>query len=536
MGRQIELPTFRARVVVTDNLAARGVALLREAAGFEVEVIGPGEGASLMACCREADGLIVRSATQVTAELLAAAPRLKVVGRAGVGVDNVDLEAATARGVVVMNTPGGNAISAAEHTLSLLLSLAKHVPQATASMKAGRWEKGAFRSTELAGKVLGLIGLGRIGSEVAKRAKAFALRVLVHDPYVSAERAESLGVELVEREELFRQADFISLHTPLTAETTDLVSAATIARMKDGVRIVNCARGGIVNEADLWAALRSGKVAGAALDVFAREPITDSPLFALPNFISTPHLGAASEEAQEAVAVEVAQQVVDYLQRGIIRNAVNAPSVPLELLRELLPYLRLGERLGLLAAQLAEGRPAEIRLAFTGEIAALDCASLTGATVTGVLKPSHDTVNMVNALAVCRARGLRVVERKSSDQADFANQIALTLTTDRGETSVAGTLYGRQEPRLVEIDGLRMEAALEGLLLIYSNLDVPGVIGRIGSLLGKNGVNIAGMQLGRQQRGGRAISVVNVDDLIPAPVLEEIRALPDIVYAKVVRL
>lgn len=536
MTGQIELPGSRMRVLLTDHLAQRGVDLIRETPGFEVEVQDDATPAIIADRCRTADALIVRSATRVTADLLATSPRLKVIGRAGVGVDNVDTDAATSRGIVVMNTPGGNAISAAEHTLSMLLSLVKNVPQATASMKEGKWEKGRFLSTELAGKILGIIGLGRIGSEVARRAKAFNLRVLVFDPYVSAERAQAMGVELVDLPDLFPQADFITVHTPRTDETTDLICAATIAQMKDGVRIVNCARGGIVNEADLYEALRSGKVSGAALDVFAREPITDSPLFTLPNFICTPHLGAASEEAQEAVAVEIAQQVIDYLQKGIIRNAVNAPSVPLEILRKLQPYLALGEKLGKLASQLSEGRLAEIRLAFRGDIAALDCAPLTAATVQGVLSPMHDAVNIVNALPIAKTRRVRVVENKSTEFTDFASLISVTLTTDRSQTEVAGTLFSLQDPRLVEVDGFRLEAHLDGLLLIYSNMDVPGVIGRIGTLLGRNGVNIAGMQLGRQQRGGRAVAVVNVDDPIPGPVLEEIRRFPDIVYAKLVRV
>ncbi|HYL82209.1 MAG TPA: phosphoglycerate dehydrogenase, partial [Candidatus Acidoferrum sp.] len=392
----------------------------------------------------------MRSATRVTPDLLAAVPSLKVVGRAGVGVDNVDLEAATVRGVVVMNTPGGNTISAAEHTISMLLSLAKHIPQATASMKSGRWEKGKFLSVELSGKALGIIGLGRIGSEVAKRAKAFNLRVLVYDPFVSAEAAASLGVELVDLPELYRQADFITIHTPLTPETTNLICAETIARMKDGVRIVNCARGGIVNEADLCEALKRGKVAGAGLDVFAQEPTTDSPLFSLSNFIATPHLGAASEEAQEAVAMEIARQVIDYLQKGIIRNAVNAPSVPLELLRKLQPYLLLGEKLGKLASQLSEGRLAEIHLAYLGEIASLETTPLTVASVKGILDPIHDRVNMVNAMAIAKGRGIRVVESKSTGATDFTSLITVGLHTDRGKSEVEGTLY-HQDARLVGI-------------------------------------------------------------------------------------
>ncbi len=535
MSSQLGLPSSRNRILVTDKLAPKGVELLQRTPGFEVEVQPTLSPEELKAHCQGKHALIVRSATRVTADLLGAAPSLKVVGRAGVGVDNVDVEAATARGVVVMNTPGGNTISAAEHTISMLLSLAKHIPQAAASMRGGKWEKGRFVSVELSGKVLGIIGLGRIGSEVAKRAKAFNLRILVFDPFVTAESAQALGVELADLPELFRQVDFITIHTPLTAETANLIRAETIAQMKDGVRIVNCARGGIVNEADLYGALTSGKVAGAALDVFAQEPLTDSPLFGLPNFISTPHLGAASEEAQEAVAVEIAQQVVDYLQKGIIRNAVNAPSIPLELLRKLQPFLTLGEKLGRLVSQLFEGRMAEIRIAYRGDIAAFDTTPLSVAAVKGILDPIHDSVNVVNAMAIAKGRGLRVVESKSTEPTDFASLITVGLHTDRGKAEVEGTLY-HQEPRLVGIDGLRLEAVLDGLLLVYSNMDVPGVIGRIGTLLGKNNVNIAGMQLGRQQRGGRAVSVVEVDDPIPGPVLDEIRRMPDIVYAKLVRV
>ncbi len=531
-----DLPGEPLHVLVTDHLSSRGVELLRQTSGLEVEVRNGLPPEALKVHLAGADALIVRSATRVSADLLEAAPRLRVIGRAGVGVDNVDQEAATARGIVVMNTPGGNTVSAAEHTLALLLSLAKHIPQASASMKAGKWEKSRFRSVELAGKTLGVIGLGRIGTEVAKRAKAFNMNVLAYDPFLAAPAAQALGVELAELQEVLRQADILTLHTPLTPETTNLIRAETIARMKDGVRIVNCARGGIVNEADLHAALVSGKVAGAALDVFAQEPITDSPLFGLPNFISTPHLAAASEEAQEAVAVEIAQQVVDYLTKGIIRNAVNAPSIPLETLRTLQPYLTLAEKLGRLTSQLAEGRLAEIHLAYRGEIGELNCVPLTVAAVKGVLDPTHDSVNMVNALTIARARGIRVTETKSSEPSDFSGLIGVTLQTDRGCTETAGTVFNGLDPRVVQIDGLRLEAVLEGYLLVFSNLDVPGVIGRIGTLLGQSGVNIAGMRLGRERRGGRAVSVVNVDDPIPGPILDEVRRLPNIVYAKLVRV
>jgi D-3-phosphoglycerate dehydrogenase len=536
MTSQFALPVSRVRVLVTDNLSLRGVELLRQSPGVEVEVRNKLTPEELKDLLQDMDALIVRSGTRVTADLLASTPRLKVVGRAGVGVDNVDLEAATARGVVVMNTPGGNTVSAAEHTVSMLLSLAKHIPQATASMKGGKWEKGKFLSVELSGKILGIIGLGRIGTEVAKRARGFNLRVLAYDPFSSDEAARSLGVELVELPELYRQADFITIHTPLTPETKNLIGAATIGQMKDGVRIVNCARGGIVNETDLYEALRSGKVAGAALDVFEKEPITDSPLFSLGNFISTPHLGAASEEAQEAVAVEIAQQVIDYLQKGIIRNAVNAPSVPLEVLRTLQPWLTLGEKLGRLTSQLSEGRLAEIRLEYRGEIASLDCIPLTVAAVKGILDPIHDSVNMVNAMPIAKGRGIRIIENKSTEPTDFASLITIALQTDRGKIETAGTLFSRQDPRVVDIDGFRLEAELDGYMLVFSNLDVPGVIGKIGTLLGRNGVNIAGMQLGREKRGGRAVSIVSVDDPIPGPVVEEIRRIPNIVYAKLVRV
>ena len=529
-------PTSRIRVLVTDNLSQRGVDLLRQRPGVEVEVRNKPSPDELKDLLRDMDALIVRSATRVTADILASSPRLKIVGRAGVGLDNVDMEAATARGVVVMNTPGANTTSAAEHTVSMLLSLAKHIPQATASMKGGKWEKGKFLSVELSNKVLGIIGLGRIGTEVAKRVKGFNLRVLAYDPFISAEAAQSLGVELVELPEIYRQSDFITIHTPLTPETKHLICAATLAQMKDGVRIINCARGGIVNESDLYQALQSGRVAGAALDVFEKEPVTDSPLFGLANFISTPHLGAASEEAQEAVAIEIVHQVLDYLLKGIIRNAANAPSVPLEVLRTLQPWLTLAEKLGRLASQLSEGRLAEIRLGYQGEIASLDCIPLTVAAVKGILDPIHDSVNMVNAMTIARRRGVRIVENKSTETTDFSSLITITLQTDLEKTDTAGTLFSRQDPRVVDIDGFRLEAVLDGYMLVFSNIDVPGVIGQIGTLLGQNNVNIAGMQLGREKRGGRAVSIVNVDDPIPAGVLDEIRRIPNIVYAKLVHV
>jgi D-3-phosphoglycerate dehydrogenase len=417
-----------------------------------------------------------------------------------------------------------------------MLALAKNVPQATASMKGGRWEKRAFISVEVAGKTLGVIGLGRIGAEVARRAKGFAMQVIAYDPFIAEDAATALGVELVELGDLLPRSDFITIHTPLTPETHHLIDAAAIDQMKTGARIINCARGGIVDETALYEALTSGKVAGAAMDVFEEEPNTSSPLLTLNNFICTPHLGAASEEAQENVSIEIARQIVDYLQRGIIRNAVNAPSMDPELYKVLQPYLTLSEKLGRLASQLAEGRMQDIKIEYQGEIANYDAAPLTAAVVKGALDHfMEDAVNYVNALALAKGRSIRVVESKVLQEADYTSLITVAVTSDRGRREVAGTLFSRREPRVVRIDEFRLEAVPEGYLLIFSNLDVPGVIGTIGTLLGRNKVNIAGMQLGRERPGGRAVSVVNVDAPVPPHVMDEIRSLPNIVFAKLVK-
>ncbi len=524
------------RILVTDGLSPRGLEVLRKAEKFEVDARERTSADDLLASVGNYDGLIVRSATKVTAPVLQAGRRLKVVGRAGVGVDNVDVEAATARGVLVMNAPSGNILTTAEHTFSLLLALAKNVPQATASMKGGRWEKRAFISVEIAGKTLGVIGLGRIGAEVARRAKGFAMQVIAYDPFISEEAAAALGVELVELTDLLQRSDFITIHTPLTPETHHVIDGNAFDQMKTGVRVINCARGGIIDETALYEALKGGKVAGAAMDVFEEEPNTSSPLLTLNNFICTPHLGAASEEAQENVSIEIARQVVDYLQRGIIRNAVNAPSMDPELYKVLQPFLTLSEKLGRLASQLAEGRMQEIRIHYQGEIAGYDAAPLTAAVVKGALDHfMEDAVNYVNALALAKGRSIRVVESKVMQEADYTSLITVAVTSDRGTREVAGTLFSRREPRVVRIDEFRLEAVPEGYLLIFSNLDVPGVIGTIGTLLGRHKVNIAGMQLGRERPGGRAVSVVNVDSPIAPHVMDEIRSLPNIVFAKLVK-
>jgi D-3-phosphoglycerate dehydrogenase len=531
-----DVPVLK-RILVTDNLAPRGLEVLQHAPGFAVDVKNQLTPEELLAYIGDYDALVVRSATRVTAEVLAAGKGLKVVGRAGVGVDNIDLEAATARGIVVMNAPSGQAVTTAEHTLALLLALAKNVPQATMSMKQGHWEKGHFMNVELFNKVLGIIGLGRIGSEMARRAKALAMRVIAYDPFISQEAAGPLGVELVDREEVFRRSDFLTVHVPLGPDTRNLIDGKAIAMMKRGVRIINCARGGIVDEQALYEGLRSGQVAGAAFDVFVNEPATGSPLIGLENFICTPHLGAATEEAQENVAVAIAEQVIDFLERGVVRNAVNAPSIDPELLAKIQPYFTLAEKLGRLCSQLSEGRMQEIRIEYQGEVASVTTAPLTAAVVKGVLDPIlSGSVNVVNALPFAKQRGVRVVESKTSEEGDYASLISVTIGTDKAPSLVAGALFQKSQPRVVRIDEFSLEAIPEGYLLVFSNMDVPGVIGRIGTLLGKNQVNIAGMQLGRTRPGGRAVSVVNVDNPIPPPVLEEIRRMPDIVFAKLVQV
>jgi D-3-phosphoglycerate dehydrogenase len=525
------------RVVVTDGLSPVGVDYLRKE-GLEVEVIPTLAERELCVRIGGAHGLIVRSATKVTRAVLAAGPDLAVVGRAGAGVDNVDVAAATERGIIVMNTPGANTIAVAEHTIGLLLALARNLPQAHGALKAGRWEKSRYAGVELYNKVLGIIGLGRIGSEVARRALGLSMKVIAYDPYLTRDAAERLGVESVELPELFQRADFVSVHTPLTADTRNFIDAAQFARMKPGVRLINCARGGVVNEQALAEAVRSGRVGGAALDVFEQEPLpAGHPLLGLDRVIVTPHLAASTEEAQSTVALAIAEQVAAALVRGFVTNAINMPSVDAETLRELHPYLTLAERMGSFLAQMAEGRMAEARLTYAGELSHKPTDALKLSFLRGLLNVIlEERVTDVNAPMVAKARGLRVTETSSPESEDFTSLLGAALATDRGEWSVAGALFKGREPRLVRIDGYPLEAIPQGWMLVYSNLDVPGVVGRIGTLLGRHHINIAGMQLGRERRGGRAVSILNLDDPIPAAVLVEIRAMPDIMLAKLVKL
>ncbi len=535
------------KIVVADKISERGLALLGEP-GWEVVVPAAG---SLEAALAGADALIVRSATRVTDALLERAPRLRVVGRAGVGVDNIDLDAATRRGVLVMNTPGGNAVSVAEHTLALLLALARSVPQLNAAIHAGRWEKAGAAGIELRGKTLGLLGLGRVGSEVARRARALEMRVLAHDPYISENVAEEAGVELVPLAALLERSDFISLHAAHSAATEKIINAATLAKMKRGARLINTARGELVDEAALAEALRSGHLGGAALDVFAVEPPRGSPLVGLPNVIATPHIAGSTEEAQEEVGTLIAQQVRDFLAEGILRNAVNLPTLSAEQYRRLRPYLKLAERLGSLVAQVASGRAGmtgRIRIGYAGEPAELGTHVLRNAVLAGVLNTVLDEkVNLVNAGAAAAARGLAVEEHTRRREHGFPDTLEVsTIPVSPGAAAgedaraftVEGTVLHGASPRILSIDGIELEAPLEGTLLFLRNRDVPGVIGQVGTILGSRGVNIATFALGRREavHGAEAIALVRLDGEVPDSIVLPIRGIAAMTEARLVRL
>jgi D-3-phosphoglycerate dehydrogenase len=540
------------RIVVADRISERGIELLHER-GWNVVQPAKGEVQTTLA---DAHALIVRSATRVTDELLESAPNLRVVGRAGVGVDNIDVEAATRRGVLVMNTPGGNAVSVAEHTLALLLALARSVPQLSAAIRAGRWEKSSVAGVEVRGKMLGLVGLGRVGGEVARRARALEMQVIAHDPYISPKVARDAGAELVSLDELLRRSDFISLHVALSPATQNMINAATIAQMKRDARIINTARGELVDEAALADALRSGRIAGAALDVFAAEPPKDSPLTALPNVIATPHVAGSTAEAQEEVGTLIAQQVRDYLAEGVLRNAVNLPTLSAEQYRRLRPYLELGERLGSFAAQMAPGRMGRVRICYAGELAELPTHLLRSAVLTGVLNcVREEKVNLVSASTVAAARGLVVEERTRRSEQGFPNTIEVGVSPANGagsddrERTVEGTvLYGAQL-RILSIDDIPLEAPLAGTLLFTRNRDVPGVIGQMGTVLGGRGINIATFALGRRAPTSRgraaaescgepveALAVVRLDGEVPASITEPIRGIAPVIEARLIRL
>jgi D-3-phosphoglycerate dehydrogenase len=543
------------KVIVADKISDRGIQLLKEQPGWNTVLTTKD---TLLAELADADALVVRSATKVTAELLQKAPRLRAVGRAGVGVDNIDLDAATKQGVLVMSTPGGSSVSVAEHTFALLLALVRQIPAFDAAMRAGRWEKSSS-GAEVRGKTLGLIGLGRIGSEVALRAEAFDMRVLAFDPFISEAAAKELSVELVPLDQLLAESDFLSLHTAVVPQTREMINAQSIAKMKKGVRIVNSARGELINEADLAAAIKSGHVAGAALDVFAEEPPKNCPLIGLPNVITTPHVAGSTAEAQEELGTQVAVQIRDYLVDGIIRNAVNLPALSADQYRRVRPYLALAERLGSLVSQAAASRPARIRIRYAGEVAEVGTHLLRSAVLAGILNAVLDEkVNVVNAPAVAAARGLRVEEETRKREHGFPNTLEVSAlpSPDPGQAVVAtpfrassdaplsgafsaeGTVLYDGSPRLLQIDGIPLEAELEGTILYLRNDDKPGVIGQVGTALGQLGVNIATFALGRSaaHQGAHAVSLVRVDGEVSDAILDPIRAIPAITAAKLLHL
>jgi D-3-phosphoglycerate dehydrogenase len=522
-------------ILIAEPVAAAGVELLKSQPGWNVIVSNPKEYAQHLP---EAEALLVRSAVQVTAEALEKAPRLRVIGRAGVGVDNVDLEAATAAGVLVMNTPGGNAVSVAEHAIALMLVMARHISQADASTRAGKWEKKKLMGQELRGKTLGILGLGSIGRELVKRARAFEMRILAHDPYVTSKIAQDLGIELVELARLYAESDYISLHMASTPETQSFLSRAAFDAMKPGVRIVNCARGELVDEAALKEAIEAGKVGGAALDVFSVEPPPPGfPLFEGNAVVATPHIGGSTEEAQEIVGVRIAEQVLEYLKNGVAINAVNMPAISPEQYRALSPYATLAERLGVFAANIATGNPRALRIVYSGKVFNMGSGLLRNASLAGALSRSTaNKANYVNALQIAEHRGWAVAEHHESYSGPM-DSLRLELETDRGVTSVEGVvLLGK--PRMMQVDGIFCEAALSGCLVFMKNRDVPGVIGHVGTVLGRNRINIANFSLGRRDapsaagEPAEAVAVVSTDELVTEAVLAELRQNPAVRFAR----
>ena len=518
------------KVLVSDNLSSVGVQLLEES-GLQVDVNTGLAPEALKEIIGAYDGLVIRSATRVTADILESAKNLKVVGRAGIGLDNVDISAASAKGVVVMNAPDGNAVTTAKHAISMMLALSRNIPQATASMKAGRWEKKKFMGREVTGKTLGIIGIGRIGSIAASRAQGLKMKTIAYDPHMPRDMAERIGVELVGLEELARRSDYITVHVPRTKETANLVSTEFFANMKPDGMFIDCARGGVCDEEALYQALKEGQIAGAALDVFANEPTTleNCPLLGLDNFICTPHLGASTSEAQDNVALMIARQMSDFLLYGSVTNAVNVPSVSSDVLAKVGPYITLGEMLGSMHMQISKGGIEDVRIEYSGELAEQNTSPITVAFLKGLFTPIlKDAVNYVNAPLVARDRGIRVVESHSQRADDFTNSLTITVKTSEGENLLMGTVFGRREPRLVRLNGFRLEALPTGPMLLVFNKDVPGVIGALGTALGKAGVNISRMTVGREEESNQNIILLSTDQLISKELLTEVRELANI--------
>ncbi len=529
------------RVLVTDKLSEEGLSLLKAEPGIEVVVNTKlaTDIPALRAALAEADGIVIRSGTQLTAEVLEGQSRLKAIVRAGVGVDNIDVPAATRQGIVVMNTPGGNTVSTAEHTVAMILALSRNIPKANESFKAGKWERNKFTGTQLEGKTLGIVGLGRVGLAVAQRARGFDMKVVGFDPFLSSERAAELGIESIAGlNDLWGRCDYITLHTPLSAETRNLVDAAAIARMKPGVRIINCARGGLIDEDALKAALDSGQVAGAAIDVFDPEPPpADHVLVKHASVVVTPHLGASTEEAQVAVAVEAARLLIDFLGKGQVRFAVNMPSLSRAELDDLKMYLDLGRRLGMLHAQMDRGTVRQATLRYRGEVATKNTRMITASFAAGWMEAALEgQVNLVNAEHLLKERGIALIEEKSTDTGDFGTMIQSEVVTEKKGYVASGTLFGKQFVRLVQIGPYRLDAHLDGTLFVFTHYDRPGLIGFIGTTFGRHGVNIAQMNVGRKQAGGEAIGVVNLDSIPSAAALAEVEAHPDILSVSLIKL
>ena len=519
------------KVLIADKMSPRAAEILADR-GIEVDVEAGLDVDQLKACIGAYDGLAVRSATKVPAEALEGAEALKVIGRAGIGVDNIDVAAASARGILVMNTPFGNSITTAEHAIALMFALARMIPQANASTHAGKWEKSRFMGVELMGKTLGIIGCGNIGSVMADRAQGLKMKVVAYDPYLSPERAEGLNIEKVELDALLRRSDFISLHTPLTDATRDIIDAKAIAKMKAGVRIINCARGGLIVEADLKAALEDGHVAAAAIDVFTEEPARENILFGMDRVVATPHLGASTSEAQEKVAEQVAEQIADYLLTGAVVNALNMPSVTAEEASRLKPYMALAQQLGSFAGQVTETGIKAVTIEYDGHVAALNTRALTGVVLQGLLAPLLETVNIINAPLVAKERNIAISEVTHDRAGDYQTLIRLIVATEAQPLNVAGTLFAGDRPRIVEVRGISMDAELGPHMLIVTNRDRPGLIGAVGQTLGEAGVNIATYNLGRTESHGEAISLIGVDDAVGEEAVKKVRALPDVLMAK----
>ncbi len=513
------------RVLISDELSPAAVKIFEDR-GVEVDYqpkLGKDKDA-LLAIIGNYDGLAIRSATKATEKLIGAATNLKVIGRAGIGVDNVDIPAASKKGIIVMNTPFGNSITTAEHAIALMLAVARQIPEANASTHAGRWEKSRFMGVELTGKTLGVIGAGNIGGIVCDRARGLKMKVVAFDPFLGEEKADQMGVEKVELEELFRRADFITLHVPLTDQTRNILSREAIKKLKPGVRIVNCARGGLVDEEALAEALKAGHVAGAAFDVFAVEPATDSPLFGLPNVVVTPHLGASTTEAQENVALQVAEQMSDYLLTGAVTNALNMPSVTAEEARVMGPWIRLAGHLGNFVGQMTDEPITAINVLYDGLAGAMNLAALNCAVIAGILRRANPDVNLVSAPVIARERGIHVSTTRQDQSGMFEGYIKVTVVTEVRERSVAGTVFSDGKPRFIQIKGINVDAEIGANMVYTTNEDIPGIIGTLGQTMGRHGVNIANFTLGRSHRGGEAIAILYVDDPVPEPILDTLRS------------